>query len=162
MIKTTALLTIVCSLSISIHARSQSIVGTWVQTDFKETMTDKSTGQTIDMAKMLKPMLEMMENRITFGADHTMTSSSGFKGSPAMAAKGTYSLDGNKLTMHTDMEEKYKATEQELKSDNMSVKVPNFVTIEFRGGNLIMHYSSDITEDGKAHHFEFEGIYSRR
>jgi len=162
MIRTTALLAITCILSATTPVHSQSIVGSWTQTDIKETMTDKSTGKTTDMAKMLKPMLQMMENHITFNADHTVISTSGFKGSAAETDKGTYTLEGNKLIMHTDKEEQYKAEERHLKGNSMDVKLPNFVTIEFRGGNLIMRYSSDVTEEGTTRHFDFEMTYSRR
>ena len=84
--------------SFSVHA--QSVTGRWKLTDAKETVTDKSTGKTQDLGAQIKPFLNMMQQTITFNADHSYAFSQNMTGSKkALEGSGTYSVSGNQLKL---------------------------------------------------------------
>ena len=140
--------------------RAQAIAGSWHLADMKQIVTDKATGQKQDISNSeeMKGMKKMIDYNCTLNVDHSLLWRGGFTGSKLMEIKGTYVLDGDRLSFDTDLAKKFGAAG----NDNPLTGIPHYVTVSYSGGQMIWHFSADLTDEGKTIHTDVDWIWHRQ
>lgn len=159
------LLSSILLVSFCAPCQAQSITGSWQLADAKGIATEKATGKKQDFSDQLAPMVKMMVQEFTFRADHTMIQTFGFKGSKMQSFPGTYTLEGDKLNMTTELTKKFKDAGKNAGKDadsNPMSGVPPYVAVQFKDGNMVFHFSVEMTENGKTALVDEEWIYRRK
>lgn len=143
------------------NCQAQPIVGHWHLTELKGTATNKADGRTQDISDQMKQVAEMFVYEFTFNADHTMLQTGGIKGQPTKTYKGTYTFEGDKLSMNTELTRKVKQMLKNYKGSELT-EVPPDVSITFSGGHMIWHTSTDVSmDDNSSAHVEGQWVYSK-
>lgn len=160
-----ALASIACASALA-PCQAQSITGTWQLTGMKGTGIEKATGKQHDLSNEFKGVTDMFLEEFTFKADHTVIQVIGFKTSKTESIKdtktksipGTYTLDGDKLTMENELTKAYKNAS---KGTSFYSSTPSQVTLRFKDGNMMFHFTKETSDDGKWSNCEVDWVFKR-
>lgn len=155
------MINIIC-ITYSFSINAQSITGKWKLTDAKETVTDKSTGKTQDLGAQIKPFLNMMQQTITFNADHSYSFSQNMTGSEkALEGSGTYSISGNQLKLN-QAKTNMPAIDKEYTAGNANQLPPTATIVSQTSTTLVLHYGMETTDEGKTFVMNIEDTFTKQ